>query len=362
MSNYHRRVDCLHREICIGVVSYQTEPHNLLTYFEQFGPINHYSFSSPSGGGYVFITYENVESVNRCMVNRPHRVDGRYLHVKRAIPYTAEYPQEHIELSRDIMIISDFLDIDDNFLKELREYFSSYGTIYACKYCHEANFDYFLVEFADYDQVDRVILDKPHYFNQQELQLMKYIATNKTLMNIKYSSKETSTVAKDAIDVDDDQKFLKFELNFKESLAEKQNDYISEIDLRNEIHRLQNVLKRMNDDFINERKKLEDNCCEQLKKLNDDADKLNRLQQDLEQEYRKLLCEHEALKHENELLHEQYLTAELENFELTSYYEQILAEEKAKTAQYETEYTRKLECLYADGASPLPPAIPDDDD
>jgi hypothetical protein len=67
--------------------------------------------------------------------------------------------------------------------------------------------------------------------------------------------------------------------------------------------------------------------------------------------------------------------AELENFELTSYYEQILDEEKAKTVQYEINYTEKLQNLYANhspsassprlkshSASPLPPAIPDDDD
>jgi len=48
------------------------------------------------------------------------------------------------------MIIIDSLKIDEEFLKELREYFSSYGAVYACKYCHEANFDYILVEFADY--------------------------------------------------------------------------------------------------------------------------------------------------------------------------------------------------------------------
>jgi hypothetical protein len=71
--------------------------------------------------------------------------------------------------------------------------------------------------------------------------------------------------------------------------------------------------------------------------------------------------------------------AELENFEITSYYEQILAEEKAKTAQYEAEYTQKLQVLYINNSppppssprlkstsqtstSPPPPAIPDDDD
>ncbi len=70
--------------------------------------------------------------------------------------------------------------------------------------------------------------------------------------------------------------------------------------------------------------------------------------------------------------------AELENFEITSYYEQILTEEKAKTSQYEIEYTQKLKILYANNSSPPSsprlksnsrtsispslPAIPDDDD
>jgi len=226
------------------------------------------------------------------------------------------------------------------------------------------------------DQVDRIILDKPHYFNQQELNLMKFTSSNKALMNIKYSSNENSSIIKDAIDVDDDQKFLKYELNYKKDRSEKYaKQNISEIDLENEVFRLQNVLKKMSNDFCLKRQQLEDDCCEQLRKLNENADQTHRLQQDLEQEYAKLLVEYESLKRENQFLNEQYIMVELENFELTSYYEQILAEEKAKTAQYEIDYTEKLQNLYDNDSppassprlisistSPLLPAIPDDDD
>lgn len=48
------------------------------------------------------------------------------------------------------MIIMESIDTDEQFLRDLREYFSSYGALYACKYCHETNFNYILVEFADY--------------------------------------------------------------------------------------------------------------------------------------------------------------------------------------------------------------------
>jgi len=48
------------------------------------------------------------------------------------------------------MIVINSNPTDEQFLLDLREYFSSYGTVYACKYCHETNFDYILVEFADF--------------------------------------------------------------------------------------------------------------------------------------------------------------------------------------------------------------------
>jgi hypothetical protein len=112
---------------------------------------------------------------------------------------------------------------------------------------------------------------------------MKCIQSNKILMNIKYSSKENSSIIKDAIDVDDDQKFLKYELNYKNNISKKNHEHISEIDLENEVYRLQNILKKLNEDFTIKRKQLEDDCCEQLKKLNENSDQTHRLQQDLEQ-------------------------------------------------------------------------------
>lgn len=133
------------------------------------------------------------------------------------------------------------------------------------------------------DQVDRIILDKPHYFNNHELDVMKYLSSNKILMSIKYSSKDSSSIIQDAVDVDNDRQFLEYELNYKQNLSEKTDNCISEIDLENEVFRLQNRLKKLNEDFTIKRKQLEEECCEQLRKLNENADKTHRLQQDLEQ-------------------------------------------------------------------------------
>ena len=71
-------------------------------------------------------------------------------YVKRGFPYSAEHPREHLESVRDLMIVLDSNEHDEELLQDLRTYFSSYGLLYACKYCHESSFDYVLVEFADH--------------------------------------------------------------------------------------------------------------------------------------------------------------------------------------------------------------------
>ena len=83
-------------------------------------------------------------------------------YVKRAIPFDAEHPREHIESTRDLMIVIDCLTVDELFLKELREYFSSYGTLYACKCCREETFEYILVEFADPGTTNLFLLPLTH--------------------------------------------------------------------------------------------------------------------------------------------------------------------------------------------------------
>lgn len=95
MLSYRRHLCARHLEICVSGISYHTEPHNLLyviistvneynfiysrTYFEQFGTIDHYNFTSPDGGGIVFITYTDRKNVDQCMASRPHRLDGQHL-------------------------------------------------------------------------------------------------------------------------------------------------------------------------------------------------------------------------------------------------------------------------------------------
>ncbi len=88
-----------------------------------------------------------------------------FRYVKRALPVDDEHPRERFETTRDLMIVMDLADhihYDEQFLTELRDYFSSYGILYACKYCHETNFDYILVQFSEKGK--KKILKKEHIY------------------------------------------------------------------------------------------------------------------------------------------------------------------------------------------------------
>ena len=72
--------------------------------------------------------------------------------------------------------------------------------------------------------------------------------------------------------------------------------------------------------------------------------------------------DYQSLQTEHSNLTDQYLTAELENFQLNCYYEQILAEERLKLTEYQSIYSNKFRRLHRnDSSSPPPPPIPDND-
>ena len=53
-------------------------------------------------------------------------------------------------------------------------------------------------------------------------------------------------------------------------------------------------------------------------------------------EYSQLLSDYERLQSEHRVLQDEYIRAELENFEIRCYYDQLLAEERSKLVEYET--------------------------
>jgi hypothetical protein len=59
----------------------------------------------------------------------------------------------------------------------LRKYFSQYGSIVSCRIV--INYTTFLIDFVETNSVDSAILDEPHFYNENELILRKYVAPNR---------------------------------------------------------------------------------------------------------------------------------------------------------------------------------------
>ena len=266
------------------------------------------------------------------------------------------------------------LDFDENivddpaFLAAIGEYFAIYGKFQSSKYCHEKNFAYVLIQFEDrgkvsfdrcreredlflsLDQVDQIILDKPHFYKEHTLQVMKFLPSNIDSMNKKYARRgEDRSNIPDMSRVQSKPDLLDFP---------SQREPIDELNPQNEVFRLQERIKTMNDDFARQRKQLKEKYGEELRTLSVQTAATRRLQEDIEKSrsrrfficieccssclgYEKLLQDYQTIQQENEALNEQYLSAELENFEISSYYQQVLAEEEAKTVELEDQRAKK---------------------
>ncbi|CAF0806852.1 unnamed protein product [Didymodactylos carnosus] len=336
------RFDRIYTEICIGNVNDSIDEQVLLNHFEQYGSIINYNFL----GGYVFITFESTEDVDKVMNNRPHNINGCNLYVKRALPYDIDHPKERYDTTRDLMVVVDDDEYKNNsLLEEMKKYFLNYGHVYGCKFVNEKNVLYVLVEFADYDVVDRIILDKPHYLNKKQLNVKKCIVTNKKVM--KFNVKDSTMLSNndlhhtrnnditplltfgDAIDDDDDENLTPI-------------TSLSEQDLEAEILRLKDVIKSLNDDFGLKRLKLEEECCEKLKILNDSSSETINVHNKLEQGHKKLQECYVMAKNENEELNELYIETEFENFNIRSEYERMLKEQRIKYKLLEQQYNELL--------------------
>lgn len=80
------------RKIFIGGLNENTSDETLKGYFGQYGDIADavvIKDAAKASRRFGFITFVNIESTNKCIAEKPHKVDGRDVDVKRAIPREA---------------------------------------------------------------------------------------------------------------------------------------------------------------------------------------------------------------------------------------------------------------------------------
>ncbi|XP_046382505.1 heterogeneous nuclear ribonucleoprotein A1, A2/B1 homolog isoform X1 [Ischnura elegans] len=171
------------RKLFIGGLDYRTTDETLKNHFAKWGEIVDVVVmkdpKSKRSRGFGFITYSCGRMVDDAQAARPHRVDGREVESKRAVPREdIGKPEAGVTVKK--LFVGGLKDgIDEG---ELQNYFNKYGKVLSVNIVTNKETGqkrgFAFVEFEDHDAVDKVVLCKNHNINGRRIDVKKALNKN----------------------------------------------------------------------------------------------------------------------------------------------------------------------------------------